>query len=79
MVRSDTDARHASAAAITEMTDALAVTVSESTGNVTVFGNGRVVIEVEKPRPIGKDTAERRRFFGEEKKGIDQADQPAEE
>jgi len=43
-------ARHHAAAAITAVTDAIAVTVSESTGTVTVFRNGRIVTEIEKPR-----------------------------
>jgi diadenylate cyclase len=45
--------RHRSAAAITAATKATAVTVSESTGNVTVFREGRILIEIEKPRVIG--------------------------
>ncbi len=63
--------RHQSAAAITALTDALAITVSQSSGNVTVFRDGKVVMEIEKPRPIGKATAPRREFFGEEAAGID--------
>ena len=47
-------ARHQSAAAITAATDAAAITVSESTGTVTVYHRGRIVIEIEKPRPIGE-------------------------
>ena len=43
-------ARHHAAAGITAVTDAIAVTVSESTGTVTVFRNGRIVTEIEKPR-----------------------------
>ncbi|GAB4190809.1 MAG: DNA integrity scanning protein DisA nucleotide-binding domain protein [Phycisphaeraceae bacterium] len=43
-------ARHHAAAAITSLTDALAVTISESTGTVTVFRKGQVVTEIEKPR-----------------------------
>lgn len=43
-------ARHHAAAAITSLTDALAVTVSESTGTVTVFRRGCVITEIEKPR-----------------------------
>ncbi|MFO7956933.1 MAG: diadenylate cyclase [Candidatus Brocadiia bacterium] len=64
-------ARHQSAAAVTALTDAVAVTVSESSGNVTVFRDGKVVMEIEKPRPIGKPTALRREFFGQEEAGID--------
>jgi DNA integrity scanning protein DisA with diadenylate cyclase activity len=43
-------ARHKSAAAITAVTNAVAVTVSESTGNVTVFARGRILLEIDKPR-----------------------------
>jgi diadenylate cyclase len=46
-------ARHRSAAGITAATDATAITVSESTGTVTVFRGGRIIIEIEKPRAIG--------------------------
>jgi DNA integrity scanning protein DisA with diadenylate cyclase activity len=42
--------RHHAAAAITAVTDALAVTVSESTGTVTIFRGGRPMTEIEKPR-----------------------------
>lgn len=64
-------ARHRSAAAITALTDATAITVSETTGNVTVFRDGRVTVEIEKPRPIGPETAGKRRFFGVEAPGVD--------
>jgi len=47
-------ARHQSAAAITAETASIAVTVSESTGTVTVYHGGRILIEIEKPRPIGE-------------------------
>ncbi|NOY80371.1 MAG: hypothetical protein GXP31_05120 [Kiritimatiellaeota bacterium] len=46
-------ARHNSAAGITEATRAVAVTVSTSTGNVTVFQGGKVVVEIERPRLPG--------------------------
>jgi len=46
-------ARHKSAAAITAITGATAVTVSESSGNVTIYKDGKIVVEIEKPRPIG--------------------------
>jgi DNA integrity scanning protein DisA with diadenylate cyclase activity len=45
--------RHESAAGITATTDAVAITVSESTGTVTVFRGGKILIELERPRPIG--------------------------
>jgi len=43
-------ARHNSAAGITATTDAIAITVSTSTGNVTVFRGGKVIAEIERPR-----------------------------
>jgi DNA integrity scanning protein DisA with diadenylate cyclase activity len=47
-------ARHHAAAAITAVTGAIAVTVSESTGSVTIFRGGRIVTEIEKPRSTGQ-------------------------
>ncbi|MFP4055270.1 MAG: DNA integrity scanning protein DisA nucleotide-binding domain protein [Candidatus Brocadiia bacterium] len=44
-------ARHKSAAAVTAATDAVSITVSESTGNVTVYENGKMLFEIEKPLP----------------------------
>jgi len=41
--------RHAAAAGITVCTKALAITVSESTGMVTLFKNGTVVLTISKP------------------------------
>ncbi|GAB6062159.1 DNA integrity scanning protein DisA nucleotide-binding domain protein [Deferrisoma palaeochoriense] len=46
--------RHNAAAGITAVTKAVAVTVSESTGTVTVFRDGKILMEVERPRPIGE-------------------------
>jgi len=46
-------ARHQAAAAITSVTQAVAITVSESTGTVTVFRGGRIIVEIEKPRSLG--------------------------
>lgn len=43
-------ARHHAAAGITAVTDSLAVTVSESTGTVSIFRGGAVVTEIEKLR-----------------------------
>ncbi len=43
-------ARHQAAAAITNLTRAVAVSVSQSTGTVTVFRKGHIVAELEKPR-----------------------------
>jgi diadenylate cyclase len=45
-------ARHNAAAAITAATKALAVTVSASTGTVTVFWGGKVLIEVERLQTV---------------------------
>lgn len=42
-------ARHAAAAGITAVTNAIAITVSASTGTVRVFRSGRMVIEIERP------------------------------
>lgn len=47
-------ARHHAAAAITAVTNSLAVTVSESTGTVTVFCSGKILTEIEKPRRAGR-------------------------
>ena len=44
--------RHHAAAAITAATDSLAVTVSESTGTVSIFRNGSIVTEIEKLRTL---------------------------
>ncbi|MEW6357559.1 MAG: diadenylate cyclase [Planctomycetota bacterium] len=45
-------ARHEAAASITASTDAIAVTISESTGTVTTFRAGKIIMEIEKPRRI---------------------------
>ena len=41
--------RHASAAGITKVTQAVALCVSQSTGNLTIFKDGRLVAEIAKP------------------------------
>jgi len=46
-------ARHQSAAAVTAATSAVAIAISESTGNVTIFEKGRILFEIERPRPLG--------------------------
>jgi len=56
-------ARHRSAAAITAITKAVAITVSESTGRVTVFREGQMVMEIEKPHPLGPETQWRQAFY----------------
>jgi DNA integrity scanning protein DisA with diadenylate cyclase activity len=43
-------ARHEAAASITAATPAVAVTVSESTGTITIFKSGKIVMEIEKRR-----------------------------
>lgn len=58
-------ARHKSASAITAATNAVAVTISESTGTVTVFRAGKIIMEIERPRPIGPSTRASREFFHE--------------
>lgn len=47
-------ARHQAGAAITGITQSLCITVSESTGTVTIFRHGKIVTEIEKPRQLGK-------------------------
>lgn len=44
-------ARHQAAAAITAQTQAMAIAVSQSTGNVTVFRHGQIVLTLEGARP----------------------------
>jgi len=56
-------ARHRSAAAITAATKATAITVSESTGNVAVFRDGKLIMEIEKPRAIGAMAPQVRDLF----------------
>ena len=46
-------ARHHAAAAITAVTDSIAVTVSASTGSITIFRRGRIITEIQKPRSTG--------------------------
>ena len=41
--------RHIAAAGISSITHAIAVVLSESTGNVTVFKNGKIFVSIEKP------------------------------
>ena len=44
--------RHVAAAGITSLTDAIAIVISESTGDVRIFKQGRIFMEIERP-PIG--------------------------
>jgi DNA integrity scanning protein DisA with diadenylate cyclase activity len=41
--------RHIAAAGITSITKAVAIVISESSGNVTVFKNGKLFVTIEKP------------------------------
>lgn len=41
--------RHMAAAGITALTNAIAIVISESTGDVRIFRNGKVIMEIEKP------------------------------
>ena len=50
-LRAGLGARHAAGLAITAATDALAVVVSSSSGTVTVFHEGREILELERPEP----------------------------
>jgi diadenylate cyclase len=43
-------ARHQAAAGITDVTSAVAIAVSQSTGHVTVFRRGHIIADLEKPR-----------------------------
>jgi diadenylate cyclase len=43
--------RHAAAAAITQASNAVALTISESTGKVTLFKGGKILTEIEKAPP----------------------------
>lgn len=43
--------RHAAAAAITNVTNSVAVCVSQSTGNITIFKSGHLIAEVPRPTP----------------------------
>ena len=47
-------ARHHAAAAITAVTDSVAIALSESTGTVTVFRSGRILTEIERSRNLGR-------------------------
>lgn len=58
-------ARHHVAAGLTSCTSATAITVSESTGTVTVFQNGRIFVEIEAPRRIGIKTRKSEAFFAD--------------
>jgi diadenylate cyclase len=61
-------ARHYAAAAITAVTDSIAVTVSESTGSITIFRHGRIITQIEKPRSTGDKALLLRSRLGKPKK-----------
>lgn len=42
-------ARHIAAAGITALTNAIAIVISESTGDIRIFRNGKVIMSIEKP------------------------------
>lgn len=44
--------RHMAAAGITALTQAIAIVISESTGDVRIFKNGKILMEIEKPVKI---------------------------
>lgn len=48
-VRRGLGSRHVAAAAMTAKTDSLALVISESNGNITVFAQGAALLELEKP------------------------------
>jgi len=52
-------ARHAAAAGISSCTQALAITISESTGMVNVFKNGTIMLSLSRPVVRGKDAVMR--------------------
>jgi DNA integrity scanning protein DisA with diadenylate cyclase activity len=47
--------RHEAAASITSTTDAVAISVSQSTGTVSIFRRGQLVTDIAKPRGRGSD------------------------
>lgn len=51
-IQSGLGARHAAAAAITSVTDAVAVVLSQSSGTVTTFHKGRALLELAKPKAM---------------------------
>jgi hypothetical protein len=52
-LRAGLGARHEAAAAITALTDAVAITLSQSTATITIFNSGRIMTEIEKIRTAG--------------------------
>jgi DNA integrity scanning protein DisA with diadenylate cyclase activity len=64
-------ARHHAAAAITAVTDSIAVTVSESTGSVTIFRGGHIITEIQKPRSTAQKSNLHRVYRPKPKKRTD--------
>jgi diadenylate cyclase len=58
-VRPGLGARHTAAAAVTAVTDAIAIVLSQSSGTVTVFHEGQSVLEMEKPRSVAPKSRRR--------------------
>jgi DNA integrity scanning protein DisA with diadenylate cyclase activity len=48
-LRSGLGARHAAAASITSVTDAVAIVLSESSGTITAFHRGSPILELDRP------------------------------
>lgn len=46
--------RHIAAAGISAMTEAIAIVISESNGDVRIFKNGKILMEIEKPIKVPK-------------------------
>jgi len=51
--------RHVAAAGISDVTSAIAITISESTGTVRVFKGGKILVELEKAGPTGRPSRQR--------------------
>lgn len=45
-------ARHIAASGITSLTKAIAIVISESTGDLRIFKNGKILMEIEKPMKV---------------------------
>lgn len=54
-LRSGLGTRHEAAAAMTAVTDAVALVISQSTSTITIFNSGRMMTEIEKIRGGGAD------------------------
>ncbi len=47
--------RHEAAAAVTLTTHAVALCVSQSTGTISIFKNGRLITDIQKPRRVERE------------------------